>query len=125
MAQWKLTDYSTSEAIEFVFPVNPKQFTHPDTSVNVKNEQTVATSGSVVLFMGRRPVPKMQFGGSIRTQQFYNDLQTWTDKWNPLVLTDDQGSTWTILITKYQPKRIKTANNQWRYDYTVDASVVE
>lgn len=124
MAQWKLTDYSTGSAVDLVFPVNPKEFTHPDVSATVKNDQTVATSGSVVMFMGRRPVPTMQFGGSIRSEQQYNDLDTWMHKWNALKLTDDQGSTWTIIITKYQPKRRRKANNQWLYDYTVDASVV-
>jgi hypothetical protein len=125
MAQWKLTDYSTGSAVEYTFPVNPREFTHPDISATVKNDQTVATSGSVIMFMGRRPVPTIQFGGSIRTEQQYDDLNTWMSKWNALELTDDQGSTWTIIITKYQPKRVKTANNQWRYNYTVDASVMD
>ena len=125
MEQWKLTDYSTGSAVDFVFPVNPNEFSHPDKTAKVKNEQTVATSGSVVMFMGRNELPTMSFSGSIRTEQFYNDMKTWTDKWNPLVLTDDQGNTWSILITKYSPKRLRKANNQWRFNYSVEASVVE
>lgn len=125
MMQWKLTDYSTGTAVDFVFPVNPNEFSHPGKEVNVKNEQTVATSGSVVMFMGRPGVRKMQFGGSIRTQAFYDDMQTWMAKWNPLELTDDQGNTWSIIVEKYTPRRLRKANNQWRFNYTVDASVVE
>jgi len=125
MAQWKLTDYSTGVAVDYVFPMNPKEFTHPDMSATVKSEQTVASSGSVVMFMGRRSVPQMQFGGSIRTEQQYIDMDEWMNKWNVLQLTDDQGSTWSVVITRYQPKRRRKANNQWLYDYTVDANVVE
>ena len=125
MAQWKLTDSSSGSPVDFTFPVNPNEFVHPDYTATVKNEQTTATSGSTIMFMGRSPVPKLQFSGSIRSQSQYNDMRTWCSKWNPLVLTDDQGNTWSIVIQKYQPKRVRTANNQWRFNYTVDANVVE
>jgi len=125
MAQWKLTDYSTGAAVDYVFPINPNEFSHPDYKPTVKNEQTVSTSGSTVMFMGRPELSSIQFSGSIRTEQQYTDMNTWFRKWNPLVLTDDQGSTWSIIVTGYQPKRRRKANNQWLFDYSVDANVVE
>ena len=125
MAQWKLTDYSTGSAVEFTFPINPNEFNHPDKQATVKNEQTVASSGSVVMFMGRKKVPTIQFSGVIRSEQFYNDMRTWMGKWNVLELTDDEGNSWSILVTKFTAKRLRSANNQWRFNYTVDANVVE
>lgn len=125
MAQWKLTDYSTGSPVEYEFPINPNAFSHPGKDIDVKNEQTVATTGSVVMFMGRPKVPDLSFSGSIRTEQTYNDMVTWMHKWNPLQLTDDQGNTWTIIIKKYAPTRLRKANNQWRFNYVVEASVVE
>jgi len=77
------------------------------------------------MFMGRPALPELHFSGSIRTEQAYNDMLEWMSKWNPMMLTDDQGSTWTVLIKKYTPKRLRKANNQWRFNYTVEASVVE
>lgn len=125
MAQWTLTDYSTGSPVVFTFPINPNQFTHPNKTAKIKSEQTVATTGSVVLFMGRPEMPKLSFKGVIRTEQFYNDMVTWTDKWNPLELADDEGTTWSIVISDFRPERLKSATNQWRFSYTVDALVVE
>lgn len=125
MAQWKLTDYSTGSAVELVFPINPKEFTPPNRKATVKNEQTVATSGSTVMFMGRDQVPSLSFQGSIRTQAFYEDMVEWTNKWYPMDLTDDQGNVWAVLITSFSPKRIRKANIQWLFSYTIEANVVE
>lgn len=125
MAQWKLTDSSSGSSVDLVFPINPKEFSPPNRSATVKNEQTVAGSGSTIMFMGRDQLPVLSFSGSIRTEAFFNDMVEWTNKWYPLTLTDDQGSSWSILITSFSPKRRRKANNQWLFDYSVEANVVE
>lgn len=120
MAQWKLTDNSTGTPVVFSFPLNPKSFDPPGYAANITQEQTTSPAGNTVLMLGRMQPANGTFSGIIHTASFFSDAQTWFTKWYPMVLTDDQGNTWNIVITSYQPTRLKRAINRWRYDYTVD-----
>lgn len=117
---WTLTDNSTGSPVVFSFPINPNEFEPPGRSANIKNEVGTAPSGIPIIFQGRDSPSSGTMSGLVNTETFYNDLQTWADKWYVLTLTDDQSRTWDILITGLSWTRIRRANNQWRFDYTID-----
>ena len=123
MAQWTLTDNSTGSPVVLTFDWNPKGFDHPGRDATLVQHQTSAPSGQDLLFQGRDKMRRAKFEGAVGTETFYNSLDTWKDKWYPLVLTDDQGNTWNIIIETWTWKRIKR-RNAWRFDYTAQVIVL-
>lgn len=124
MAQWKITDSSTGSPVDWIFPVNPLVFSPPPREPSISDTQAVSPTGGAILFQGRDKVVKLSFEGLVNSETFYNELVAELAKWYPVVLTDDQGSSWSIVFGKSTFKRVKRVQNQWRYDYTVNAIVV-
>jgi hypothetical protein len=79
--------------------------------------------GGLVTFQGRDNPVRLQFSGIVNSETFYNELRTQLDKYYPLELTDDQGSSWSVIIESYDMERLNRALNLWRYDYNVTALV--
>ena len=124
MAKWTITDSSTGSDVVWTFPVNPNEFSPPARKGTFKKQSVLSPTGPTVLFQGQDAVPSLKFSGIVNTETFYNELRAELDKWYTLVLTDDQGSYWDVVIESYNFNRKRTALNQWRYDYDVSAIVV-
>jgi len=124
MAKWKLTDNSTGSPVEYTFAINPNAFTPPGRSANLKVELTTAPNGQSIVFQGFDKNQKLSFSGLVTSQTDYNNLITWSSKRYVLTLTDDQGQTWDVLLTKWDWVRKKSALNQWRFDYSAEALVM-
>lgn len=123
MAQWTLTDNSTGTPVVLTFEWNPSAFRLPGRTANLTTETTTAPNGQVLLFQGKDQPKTANFEGAVGTQTFFSDLNTWKDKWYPLELSDDEGTTWTIIIKTWTWTRIKR-RNPWRYDYTAEVIVL-
>ncbi len=118
---WTLTDNSTGTPEVLSFDINPNQFDPPGRKANIAANQTTGPNGQTLLFQGKDGIKKATFAGAVNTESFYTSLDTWKDKWYPLVLTDDQGNSWNIIIEDWTWTRLRRTNN-WRYDY--EATVI-
>lgn len=123
MAQWSLTDNSTGTPVVLEFEWNPIKVDTPGRSNNMTTEQTTASNGSVIFFQGRDTPRMIRFEGGVGSETFYNSLNTWKDKFYPLVLTDDQNSTWTVIFKSWSWDRVKR-RNPWRYNYSAEMYVL-
>lgn len=117
MAQWTLTDNSSGTPDVLTFDWNPRAFEPPGRTAGITSESSTAPNGQNIYFQGRDQMRTAKFEGGVGSQTFYQDLDTWKDKHYPLVLTDDQGSSWTIIFQDWKWTRVKR-RNPWRYDYT-------
>jgi hypothetical protein len=124
MAQWTITDNSTGSPVVWTFPMNPIEFDHPGRKASIQIETTTGSIGGTILFQGRDGVPVLTFGGTINSATFYSELRAELDKWNDLILTDDQGATWNIIVDSYSMQRKKSSLNQHRYSYNVTCKVL-
>lgn len=124
MAQWKITDSSSGSPVDWTFPINPSSFDHPPREPSHTLMQSVAPSGGAIIFQGRDKVTSLSFEGIVNTETFYNELRAEVEKWYPVLLTDDQGSSWSVVFGKTSFKRRKRGSNNWLFDYTVNAIVV-
>ena len=120
MAQWTLTDNSTGSPVVFTFPVNPNEFTPPGRNATIGTTLGTAPNSIAILMQGRDAIRGGSFSGAVLTETFFNDLQTEADKAYPLVLADDQGTIFDILITGIKWERIRRFNFPFRHDYTID-----
>lgn len=121
---WTLTDNSTGSPEVLLFPVNPNAFDLPNRQANITEEMSSAPNGSPIIFQGRDAVPKGQISGAIVGSTMKSDIETWAHKWYPLVLTDDIGNTYTIIITSLRWNRLKRYHQPHRYDYQIEFMVV-
>jgi hypothetical protein len=124
VVQWTLTDNSTGTPDVFTFPINPNTFEPPNRRARVTPEYSSAGSGSRILFQGQDETPRGSFGGVINAQVQHEDMVLWGAKWYPLVLADDLGNTWNILITDYKETRLNRHLYPHRYDYTIEFLVI-
>ena len=123
MAQWTLTDNSTGSPVVLTFDINPYKFDPPGRQANLATQTTTAPNGQRIMFQGYDKAPTASFTGHTISQSFFTSLNTWKDKGYPLMLTDDQGSTWAVLITGWRWTRLKRTN-QWAYEYTAEVTVL-
>jgi hypothetical protein len=117
---WTLTDNSSGSPVIYSFPINPNEFDPPGRDVNHTSESLTAPNAQPLIFQGREQVARGSMAGLVNTEAFYQNLQTWADKHYVMVLTDDQARTWNILITSVKWTRLRKANNQSRFDYTIE-----
>ena len=123
MAQWTLTDNSTGTPVVLTFDINPYKFDPPGRSASLTTETTTAPNGQRIMFQGYDRAATSSFTGHVISQSFYTSLNTWKDKGYPMTLTDDQGNTWTVIITGWKWTRLKRTN-MWAYEYTAEVTVL-
>ena len=114
---WTLKDYSTGAEETLSFDINPNEFEPPNRRMRTTTMTT--TAGTNLIFGGGDEVASGSFRGLVNSQTFYDNLKAWTEKWWPLVLTDDLGNSWEILIQDVSWTRVRRALYPHRYDYTV------
>lgn len=116
---WKLTDFSFGDPDEFEFPINPNTHTPPGRRGGVDWERPVAPNGQPIIWQRLDEVSEGQFGGAVMDQSFYVTLETWCQKWYPLVLTDDLNQSWNILVRELSWERLNRHTHPYRHNYTV------
>lgn len=114
------TDLTTAE-----FDVNPKEGGSLAVEKNITTYSTVVEGGTQLYMEGNEPVQEMSFSGTIRTQAQYDDMVTMFRKRHQIQLTDDLGRTFWIMISKFEPKRIRARATPWKHSYVVVATIVD
>lgn len=124
LVPWTLTDNSTGTPEVFTFPINPVEHKPPNRQANITEETSSAPNGQVIMFQGRDRLRKGSFSGAVLTVGFYTDLDAWANKWYPLIMTDDAGQAWAIMITEIDWARVKRVLWPYRHNYTINYTVV-
>lgn len=121
MARWTFRDLNLSTTYEFA--ISPNATSPVSFERRVTKTPTVAATGKVVLFEGRRAAPPMDFAGVVLDQASKTALDTWWSKRRVVELTDDLGRVSNIYITSLTWERAPTAAHPWRHRFTVQAIV--
>lgn len=122
MSRWQLDDPVTLDS--YVFEMSPNEMTSPLLSRPVELGLTGMDGGA--RSMRRRPPAKeWSFTGTIRTQAMHDTLLAWSQRPNPVVITDHFGRVFPVLLlafntTEQQP----TPRTLWRFKYTMTALVL-
>ncbi len=124
MAKWTIDDYSTGSQVTLTFVINPLGFQPPGRSASFSTNASLAPNGQRVRFSGQDEPRELTFNGACLTEAFYKDLDTWSQKRYPLVLTDDLGDSWSVLIKEWTWTRLNRHGHPWRRDYTASLEVL-
>jgi cell wall-associated NlpC family hydrolase len=112
--RWRFTDPVGGDT--YTVPINPNTMTSPfrKTSVSLQG----SPHGEVRALAKTTPV-EWSFGGVIRTQAHYDALLAWTQKPNPVTITDHLGRTHTIILSAFNPEDARAAlPTKWNYTIT-------
>ena len=128
MPRWTWYDPDLDESWEM--QRNPDQMTtpHPPRNATIFSRSigglnNVGNGVSRVLAFRQRPF-EWSFSGNVRTEEMHGLLIAWTQRTNRLEITDHFDRTWVVRIDScdIQEQR-QTANNAWRFRYTVKAII--
>ena len=119
------TFYDPVEDETYSFAINPKSGGSPSRPKNMTYQSTAAPNGRVVAFEGAEPKVSISFSGTLLTEAQYTALNTWRDKKNQILLTDDLGREFWIYIEGLNLTRELSRNYPWRHEFSVDAFVLD
>jgi hypothetical protein len=123
VVKWTFIDPSTSDSA--TFEINPNDDGLPGLNKTITYQNTSAPGGRVLMMEGRDEPRQGQFSGVSLSQSQHEMFEEWFGRRNQVVMTDDLGRSFVIIITSYEPKRRWTRSHPWRHDYTVSYTIVD
>lgn len=123
VVRWTFYDPITLDEYEFV--VNPSEGGSPSYNKSITYEKTTAPDGMVVVMEGREDPRKLEFSGTLFSQQEFTAFVTWYEKHYQIQMTDDLGREFHIMIDSFEPKRERAIHYPWKHSYTVSATIID
>ncbi len=122
VVKWTFFDPATADLAEF--EINP---TEPFTPGHERRlTPTRRYPGGLTTVWGNATnAQEISFSGAIFTETMYDLLVEWFNKEDPIELTDDLNRTYTIVISKFEPKRVHKPQFPWFHTYSVTATIVD
>lgn len=129
---WQLYDPVTTE--EYNWPVNPNEDTGShnvtrQTGYEVYAGMRQTASGddridSIVFVTGDGP-SQFSYSGYVYTQEQLEALEDWANRDYDVILTDDLGRQFSIIIDNFELKRTRFRNKPYKHSYTLSGFVLE
>lgn len=122
VVRWTLWDPVLNTTL--TFPINPAEGFLPEREKEFTMEHTAAPNGKFIAFEGPETSISFNFSGVFLEESSYNFMTTWFNKKYQLRLTDDLGKQYWVYLKKFSPKRRKSSNYQWSFEYEAEAVVI-
>lgn len=123
LVRWTFTDAVTFDS--YVFELNPNDGGTPALKKNFTYASSLAPEGTALVFEGAREIPTETVTGIIRSKEALDAFKTWFHKSSPIIMEDDLGRQFTIMITEFVPKRKRASSAPWKHDYTLTYLIFE
>lgn len=123
MRRWRFIDpVDSSEAI---FRINPHDGGTPANERTITSVNTLVPGGRTINFEGDLLPDQITFSGVITDQYQLNLYTTWFDKLHQVVLIDDLGRSFFVMMSAFNPKRVRQGRNYWRHSFDATLIVVD
>lgn len=121
MARWTFTDTVDT----YVFPVNPSASEAPSLRKRIhRATPTNPPVGFAIRMEGRADVPNGRLSGTVRDQRHYQKLIDWWLNKPVITVTDDLGSTFSIVPTGLTLTPASRRHLPWRATYSFEYQLV-
>jgi hypothetical protein len=119
--KWRLRD--PGDGSTWTFERNPKQMSTPHLPQQT-TQMAVARDGLTRTYRQHAVASDFSFGGDIRTQSQYDQLQLWVAKGRRIEVRDHLNRTWDVLPLQLDVEEQRPSQTvAWKYTYTVKALV--
>lgn len=123
VVRWTFNDLATLESYEL--EINPSDGGSPQYRKNITYQNTIAPGGRTLIFEGKDEPITLEWSGKVLSQEQHETFVDWFDKRHQILLVDDLQREYMVYITSYEPKRERSALNQWKHTYTMKATVLD
>lgn len=120
--RWTLLD--PVDSVEVEFPFNPSEGGTPEYKKTINSVSTVAPNGKTIFYQGAGEPQVLEFSGVVLEQEHHDLFVTWAEKQRILILTDDLGREFQVVIESYSPQRVRRATRPWYHTYTMRCFVM-
>lgn len=121
--RWTFFDPSTSDT--YAFEINPNTGGSPDYKRNFAYSNTAAADGKTLVFEGRKTAPTLEVSGTLLTQAQYDAFVTWWQKRNQILMTDDLGRQFWVVIENFKPTRVRAVQHPWKHTYSLSLTIID
>lgn len=122
VVKWTIYDPANGTS---TFLFNPNAGGTPSYRKNFVYQNTSAADGGTIIFQGRSDPMPLDFSGTLFEQNQYDFLKSVYDAHNQVLLTDDLGRQFWILIQEFTPVRVRAAHAPWKHTYTIKSIVLD
>lgn len=123
VVRWIFYDPGTSQT--YTMAINPKEGGTSGYKKVFTFANTSAPDGKTLVFQGRPEVGTLEFTGTIFEQTELDAFVLWWTKQNQIVITDDLGRSFSVVIQEFIPKRIRAQQHPWKHTYSIKAVIVD
>jgi hypothetical protein len=121
--RWTLYDPATT--LTATFAMNPNAGGSPARKKTLTYQSTAAAGGRTLAFQGRQEPQVLELSGTLLTEAEYSFLEDAFDVQNQMLLTDDLGRAYWVVITEFSPTRVRAASHPWKHTYVLRALIVD
>lgn len=122
VVRWVLQD-PTSGGDSYVFPINPDKMSAPYAARVFASEHSTAPNGQPLTFEGAPVGVDWTIAGTVRTQDFYETLETFLAMPRRLYLHDHLRRAWTVSLETINWTHLPEPYNNWSYTYQLKAII--
>lgn len=125
VVRWLFEDLTTATPATYTFEINPNEGGSLAYEKSIVTQTTSAFDGQVIVQEGQDKPLSSSFSGTILTEEGHDAMVDWFQRRHQIRVTDDLGRQMMIYITKFTPKRVRSALYPWKHTYTVDYIVLD
>lgn len=122
VTKWALQDAILGGA-QYVFPISPSKMSNPHSARVFTTVPTVAANGQPLVFEGFPVGVDWTIEGTVRTQDFHDQLETFLAMPRRLYLIDHLSRAWTVSLESIAWTRLPEAYNDWAFTYQLKAII--
>lgn len=124
MPAWRWTLYDPATDTTRTFLVNPNAGGTPAYKKNLTFVATAAPQGQTLAFQGRADPQYHDVSGTLLTEAEFNFFVAAYNTQNQMLLTDDLGRQFWVVVTEFTPVRVRAATAPWKHTYSLKALIV-
>lgn len=122
-AHWRFVD--PVDDTEAFFHINAHEGGTPSKERTITSRNTLAVGGKVVRFEGAKLPEYITFSGVINDEYQLDLYETWFAKLHQVQFFDDLGRSYYVMMTAFNPKRVRLGRNFWRHEFDATLTVVD
>ena len=122
VVKWALQD-AILGGEQYLFPINPSKMSNPHSARVFTTVPTVAANGQPLVFEGFPIGVDWTLEGTVRTQDFHDQLETFLAMPRRLYLIDHLSRAWTVSLESIAWTRLPEAYNDWAFTYQLKAII--
>lgn len=125
MPAWRWTFYDPGTDTTRTFLVNPNAGGTPAFKKTLTYVATAAPQGKTLAFQGRNEPQYHEVSGTLRSEAEYDFFVAAFDTQNQMLLTDDLGRQFWVVVIEFTPTRVRAATAPWKHTYNLRALILD